>query len=129
MKGPAPRPCESCPYRRDVPSGIWDASEYEKLRQYDRETFDQPHELFLCHQGDERPCAGWVAVHGRELLALRIAVTVNRLEAWVMRYTTPVPLFRSGAAAAEHGMAEIDQPGPTALRAIRKLAARRGLTE
>lgn len=28
---PSPRLCESCPYRRDVPSGIWDRSEYAKL--------------------------------------------------------------------------------------------------
>nr|WP_280343300.1 DUF6283 family protein [Nocardia neocaledoniensis] len=31
---PAPRPCVSCPYRRDVPSGVWDFGEYEKLRGY-----------------------------------------------------------------------------------------------
>lgn len=24
-------PCETCPYRRDVPSGVWSADEYRKL--------------------------------------------------------------------------------------------------
>lgn len=134
MKGPAPRPCESCPYRRDVPSGIWDATEYEKLPAYDRETFDQPHGLFQCHQHDAgdpeaRPCAGWVAVHGPGLLALRIAVTTNRLDASVMEYSTDAPLWPTGIAAARHGMADLQQPSPVAVQVIRKVAARRGLTE
>lgn len=134
MKGPAPRPCESCPYRRDVPSGIWDASEYAKLPAYDAETFDQPHGLFQCHQKpagaeDARPCAGWVAVHGPDLLALRIAVTTNRLDRDVMEYTTDVPLWPTGKAAAEHGMADIEWPAAAAVRTIRKVAARLGLTE
>lgn len=29
---PRKTPCASCPYRKDVPSGVWEASEYEKLR-------------------------------------------------------------------------------------------------
>jgi hypothetical protein len=32
---PAPKPCESCPYRKDVPSGVWSEGEYRKLPQYD----------------------------------------------------------------------------------------------
>jgi uncharacterized protein DUF6283 len=28
---PRRRPCPSCPYRRDVPSGLWDTCEYDKL--------------------------------------------------------------------------------------------------
>ena len=26
------QPCSSCPYRKDVPSGVWAHHEYEKLR-------------------------------------------------------------------------------------------------
>ncbi|WP_336794377.1 DUF6283 family protein [Gordonia malaquae] len=52
VTSPAPRPCESCPYRRDVPSGVWAESEYEKLRAYDAPTGEQPVRLFLCHQYD-----------------------------------------------------------------------------
>jgi hypothetical protein len=47
---PASNPCGSCPYRRDVPSGVWDAAEYEKLPRYDGPMADQPARLFLCHQ-------------------------------------------------------------------------------
>ena len=28
----AQSPCTSCPYRRDAPAGVWDKSDYEKLR-------------------------------------------------------------------------------------------------
>ena len=49
---PAPRPCDSCPYRQDVPSGIWAASEYAKLPAYDAPTCAQSARLFLCHQHD-----------------------------------------------------------------------------
>ncbi|MGW6728008.1 DUF6283 family protein [Nocardia sp. NPDC055029] len=31
MGSPAPRPCASCLNRRDVPSGVWEFGEYEKL--------------------------------------------------------------------------------------------------
>lgn len=129
IKPPAPRPCESCPYRRDVPSGVWDATEYEKLIEYDRETFDQPHGLFQCHQNGRddpsaRLCAGWVAVHGDELLALRIAVATNRVDPSVMEYSTDVALWNTGQEAAEHGVAEIEHPSPEASRVIWKIQAR-----
>ncbi|MGW4372017.1 DUF6283 family protein [Nocardia takedensis] len=68
-----------CPYRRDVPSGIWDHTEYRKLRAYDNELPDQPAALFQSHQQDagddrRRMCAGWVGCHGPTLLALRLAL-------------------------------------------------------
>lgn len=132
---PAPRPCASCPYRRDVPSGIWDASEYAKLPLYDDPTYAQPTALFLCHQrgrddASARVCGGWAGCHdGDELLALRMAVssgeiTVATADA-IRDYASPVPLFRSGAEAAAHGMREIHRPGPAAVSAMAKLARTR----
>jgi hypothetical protein len=115
-----------------VPSGIWDASEYNKLPAYDRDTGEQPASLFLCHQtnADDAKsglCAGWVACHGQELLALRLAITMGRVAPAVMAYSTDIPLFQSGSAAAEHGKAEIAHPDRRAVSATRKVAARRGL--
>jgi hypothetical protein len=134
VRGPAKAPCGSCPYRRDVPSGVWDASEYAKLPDYDAPTALQPPGLFLCHQADGRVCAGWAGCHdGNELLALRLAALqgMSPQEIAATRgYTSPVPLFGSGREAAEHGMAGIDDPGPKARRAIERLApkvATRGL--
>lgn len=128
--GPAPRPCTSCPYRRDVPSGIWAPTEYAKLIAYDADTALQPPNLFLCHQraqDDEaaRLCAGWVGCHGAELLALRLALHRGQVAAEVMEYTSPVPLFTSGAEAAIHGVRDHYAPGRRARTAIGKVAARR----
>lgn len=131
IKGSAPRPCESCPYRRDVPSGVWSANEYAKLRDYDGETWEQPPGVFQCHQtgpeddGKARLCAGWVGCHGQELLALRLAVSRGDVDPEVMNYHTDVELFGSGTEAAEHGEADIEYPGEEAQALVAKIAANR----
>lgn len=115
-QGPAKRPCGSCPYRRDVPSGIWHESEYTKLPNYDKETFDQPIGAFFCHQQDGHMCAGWVGTHDmQETMALRPGFReLNGLDKddvqEALDYECPVPLFSSGQEAAEHGMEEIEEP-------------------
>ncbi|WP_438453364.1 DUF6283 family protein [Streptomyces asiaticus] len=135
LRPPAPRPCNSCPYRRDAPSGIWAQEEYDKLRRYDAPTPDQPQALFQCHQADgdsdaRRICAGWAGCHGGHLLALRIAVLEGRIEASTYRaaseYVSPVPLFASGREAAAHGQAGIDHPSDEADRLIAKISRVRG---
>lgn len=113
------RPCSNCPYRLDCPSGVWDATEYAKLPPYDRPTAQQPLNAFACHATPDFLCAGWAQVHtsrGHEfdLIALRIA----RVEV-IPEITTP--LFASGREAAEHGLAEVNRPGPAAGAAIEKL--------
>jgi hypothetical protein len=107
-----PVPCGSCPYRRDVPSGIWDRREYDKLLGYDGPTWAQDHAVFLCHQRDGRLCGGWLACHDPvELLALRVS---RRIDRSVFAYETDVPVFASGAEARAHGLRDIDDPGPAA---------------
>jgi hypothetical protein len=128
-KGPADKPCISCPYRRDVPSGVWAANEYDKLPRYDEPTWSQPPAVFLCHQVDGRVCAGWAGCHDTdELLSLRVAgvsesMTMEEIEA-TRDYVSPVPLFASGAEAREHGLAELETPsveaGELAQRILRK---------
>lgn len=130
IKGPPPRPCESCPYRQDVPSGVWSAEEYDKLEEYDQPTHAQPMNLFQCHQNgaddaQARLCAGWVATHGERLLSLRIAVSMNRVPADVMDYETDVPCFESGTAAADHGRRDIDFPSDEAREMVAKICGRR----
>ncbi|MEV7871442.1 DUF6283 family protein [Streptomyces sp. NPDC088124] len=134
MRPPAPRPCESCPYRRDVASGVWAREEYEKLRRYDAATPDQPPRLFQCHQADAdstggRICAGWAGCHGGNLLGLRIAVLEGPIDeatfAAAAEYQSPVPLFDSGGEAADHGRAGIDQPDADAVRIIGKVTRTR----
>ncbi|WP_232530486.1 MULTISPECIES: DUF6283 family protein [Mycobacteriaceae] len=137
VRGPAPQPCASCPYRRDVPSGIWAAEEYAKLPAYDADTPFQPPHLFLCHQTSAdnpraRVCAGWVGCHGSDLLALRLAAArgiIDGTELDINRTTdTSVALFSSGADAADHGLRDIDTPDVRACEAINKIADRRSDT-
>ena len=111
---PAPRPCISCPYRRDVAPGVWADEEYAKLPPYDEvETAAQPPQAFYCHQQDGRLCAGWVACHDmEESFGLRLAASLGgwsreEVEA-IWDYTTDVPCSRSGrrlpsAAARDRG--------------------------
>lgn len=125
-------PCKSCPYRKDVPSGVWDASEYEKLRKFDGEILDQVLQggtgLFLCHQDDGNLCAGWLATHGSDnLVALRLRAHQVKDEVW--GYTTDVPVFSSGAEAAEHGIAEIERPSLRAQATVQRLVRKRGLPD
>ncbi|MET7968769.1 DUF6283 family protein [Micromonospora sp. NPDC005305] len=125
VRGPASSPCGTCPYRRDVPSGVWDAREYAKLPAYDAPTALQPHGLFLCHQADGRVCAGWAGCHDTDhLLALRLAglkdMSPDEVAA-TRDYVCPVPLFGSGREAAEHGMARISDPDARARRAMDRL--------
>lgn len=136
VRGPAPNPCASCPYRQDVPPGVWSEEDYRKLEAYDRPTWDQPPGLFLCHQngsGDEcrRVCAGWCGTHGDGLLGLRLAaarpeseMAAGDVEA-ALRYKAPVPLFATGAEACAHGLSGIDDPTPAAVAMAAKIVARR----
>lgn len=100
-------PCEACPYRRDVPSGVWAAEEYDKLRRYEGETWEQPAAAFSCHATPARLCHGWAVVSGDESLALRIAGVGEVPE-------PAVPLFGSHTEAADHGQREIESPSPEA---------------
>lgn len=121
-------PCKSCPYRKDVPSGVWHQSEYQKLPIYDMDKIGQiAHEaigFFLCHQQTNALCAGWVGCHKPENLVafafMPMGVTPD-----VYDYESPVPLFSSGAEAAAHGMKDIPEPTLEATRTIRRLAKKR----
>lgn len=128
---PAKRPCVSCPYRQDVPSGLWVREEYEKLPDYDKPTGNQPPAAFFCHQNDGRLCAGWVGCHGTDALGLRILLyTVPRKDAdAIINYETDVPLFASGTEACVHGLEEIDDPGPAAKLLMMKITEKRERAE
>lgn len=122
-------PCPSCPYRRNCPSGVWDTSEYQKLPEYDNETFAQPVGVFMCHDAKDghTMCRGWLDVHPKEhLLSLRLAAGRGLISPDVIDLPpSGVPVFETGAAAAEHGLAEIEDPGDQALHVIDKLARRK----
>ena len=128
---PRPRPCESCPYRRsESNSGVWHESEYEKLPRYDAETFAQPVETFMCHQGDaEHVCSGWLGhADPSRLLAVRIGIMRGHLDPSCAEYATDVPLFSSGQEAADHGMRDLESPSAAAQATIEKVTRARANT-
>lgn len=128
-------PCRACPYRRDVPSGLWAEHEYDKLSDYDKPTAEQPMAVFACHATPETYCHGWAVVHMNrggdpgdphghpyDLLALRLSMITGRWDG--VMPDESVPLFASGAEAAAHGKAEIDSPSPEAKAAVARLIRR-----
>lgn len=119
---PGKAPCGSCPYRRDVPAGVWSADEYMKLPAYDGDTGEQIMKgatgVFLCHQQPGRLCAGWVGCHDMRHNA---SVRFERVDDSVFDYESPVPLFSSGAEAAAHGLSGIKAPTEAARKMIDKL--------
>jgi len=124
------RPCAGCPYRQDVPSGVWAEEEYEKLELYDGTVDTQPPIVFACHDSkrDTRGtiCRGWLDTHGPyNLLALRLAVARGRLPKEIMNLEqSSVPCFESGEEAWFHGMQDIDDPGEAACELQDKLLDR-----
>jgi hypothetical protein len=130
-----PVPCVSCPYRRSCPSGVWAASEYDKLTAYDGDATEQVAsaggmQAFGCHQGDGQLCAGWVGHRDpHDLIALKVAIARGTASPDALDYTTDVPLFASGAEAAGHGKRDIEAPSPKALEQVGKITrvrAKRG---
>jgi hypothetical protein len=108
---------------------VWSAHEYDKLPAYDGGIGEQllrgAHAMFFCHQQDGKLCAGWVGAHGaRNLFAMRLHH--DKVEPSAFDYESPVPLFKSGAAAAKHGKRALKRPGVRARRTIEQLLRKRG---
>jgi hypothetical protein len=130
--GCLPVPCTTCPYRCDVPSGVWAEEEYQKLPAYDRPTWEQPAALFMCHQKNNGLCTGWLQSHANrphdvDLLALRMnyrKLDVKQVSGVALSKPI-VALFRSGAAAMRHGLKAISRPGRKAKQAMQRLVAKR----
>lgn len=123
---PRKSPCASCPYRRDVPSGVWAAEEYEKLPGFDGDTAVQSPATFYCHQQDGAVCAGWLGhTEPSELLGVRVGLLTGALDESCLDYRTDVALFASGAEAAAHGLRDLDTPGDSARDTMRKITRTR----
>lgn len=128
----APAPCGSCPYRRDTPPGVWDASEYEKLRHFgfDPEAGIPPTiAVFLCHQthllGRETVCRGWLTVE-QDSPAVRLALSRGEVTAAQVYAPALVPLYATGDEAADAGLAAVERP-PLAARRLATRLHRKGV--
>lgn len=123
----AKSPCASCPYRRDVPSGIWHRDEYEKLREYDRDGSDgqiPPIAVFHCHKELDTKvptvCRGWLTVHS-ESIAVRFAQITGLIDPMAIYAKVKEKLYRSGNEAADAGEKGIKRPSRAARSMAEKL--------
>jgi len=125
----APRPCNTCPYRRDTPPGVWHPDEYAKLA-----TFDDQHDgslpnlaVFRCHQQTATNvptvCRGWLSVHAHTP-AIRMAVITGQVTVDQVFAEVDVELYETGAEACAAGMAGVERVSSQASRAIDKLQRR-----
>lgn len=120
-----PEPCSSCPYRRDTPAGVWDKTEYEKLRGYDD---NSSFATFLCHQsreiGKDTACRGWMAVHC-ESVAVRLAILKGDVTPAQLYADVASPLYKTGNEAADAGIRGVKRPSKKAKHSINRLSKRR----
>mgnify|MGYP003545231289 CR=1 FL=1 len=102
------RPCGNCPWVTDTPPGEFPAERYEALRSTTggagREAqIGDP--MFACHhsaEGDEYPCAGWLAAVGYFHLGVRFAVIRGAIPSEALRPGEDWPeLFESYDDMAE----------------------------
>lgn len=118
----APSPCGSCPYRKDVPPGVWSADEYRKLPEYDEGKMQLG--IFLCHQtnasGRETVCRGWLTV-AAESVAVRLALARKRITLEQRDAPVLVRLYSSGAEACAAGLEGIKLPSAKAKRLVARL--------
>lgn len=113
-------PCGSCPYRKDVPAGVWHPEEYTKLSGF---TPKDPRSVpamgtFLCHNHEEKDrvlCRGWTFVE-RESPAVKLLVYLGRVEPDDVCQTPRTPLFETGQEAALHGLSGVKKPTKAARR-------------
>jgi len=133
------RACSSCPYRRDVPSGVWAADHYHVLKELDcRRTIKLPYPTkdgivmldtpnpspgtFHCHQsnatGKPTVCRGWLSVErnsiGARLLQMDEMPTEDESDFY----------YSTGTEACEAGLKGIESPSPEARALVEKLIAR-----
>lgn len=71
-------PCGSCPYRTDVPVGVWHTSNFRSLLLSDRDPDNG--NVFGCHLADGTICRGWLLDQKRRNLPsvrLRVVLATN----------------------------------------------------
>lgn len=120
-----PRPCDTCPYAKATPPGIWSADEYRKLPGFD-EGGGVIQGEFLCHNGgadartNDTVCRGWLSVH-RDSIPVRVGVITGALRPGDVPQELEEGLYASGAAACAAGLRGVRQPSRAAKAAIAKI--------
>lgn len=83
-------PCDECPWRRDVPEGLYPVIPSTAAAVQGGPGAEAPMDapIVACHkspEGDDLPCAGWLAVAGVDHLGVRLAVAQGRIPPEALR--------------------------------------------
>ncbi|AUG31154.1 hypothetical protein CXR34_08280 [Microbacterium hominis] len=71
-------------------------------------------------------CSGWLGHRDpADLLAVRVGIASGAVDPSCAEYTTDVPLFSSGAEAADHGIRDLQNPDERASQTIAKIVRAR----
>ncbi|THK37722.1 hypothetical protein EHS39_13380 [Ensifer sp. MPMI2T] len=92
-------PCEQCPWRSDLPTGVFPP---EAFRRSASTAYDMANNTFACHMsGKEKPatCAGFLLRGAEHNLGIRLAIIAGRYDPRGVR--SDVPLYRSYREMAE----------------------------
>lgn len=103
------QPCEQCPWRTDVPTGVFPASAY---RHSAATAYDMAQTTFACHMsGKDKPatCAGFLLRGSDHNLSVRLALTSRRFDHRGVS-DGGVPLFISYRAMAVANGVSADDP-------------------
>lgn len=89
-------PCNTCPYRVDVPLRYWDIGEFKDLMISERDFFGK---VYGCHKNDGRVCVGWLMdqdKRGFPSIALRMSLSNNNINrTYLDGLTCKSPLYES----------------------------------
>lgn len=102
------KPCEQCPWRKDLPIGAFPA---EAFRISANTAYDVSTHLFACHMsGNEKPatCAGFLLRNAANNIGARIAKMRGDID--MAEVSTDSPLYESYRAMAEANGVPKDDP-------------------
>lgn len=125
-----PKPCDTCPYSKSTPPGVWHPEEYLKLKK-----FDDPlaHGIisatFLCHNGgtpgaNDTLCRGWLSVHA-DSIPVRFLLSQGRVSPEDIPEELDPGLYASGAEACAAGLRGVKKPSRKAKKAMDKILTTR----
>lgn len=110
-----PHPCDQCPWRSDLPTGVFPASAF---RHSVNTSYDMASSTFACHlQGKDKPatCAGFLLRGAEHNFAVRMAIIRDRYDPRAVS-DGGVPLYRSYRAMAIANGVAPDDPALAACR-------------
>lgn len=103
------KPCPQCPWRRDVPTGVFPA---EAFRISAPTAYDMATRVFACHMAavdSPRTCAGFLLRGALHSLTIRLALMQRRLDPRRVS-DGGFPLYRSYREMAEANGVAADDP-------------------